>query len=115
MPKGTVYVGRPTIFGNPFSGPRGVESFRRWLAGEDPGELPAACVSSDFRTNAGAVLDALPSLRGKDLACWCAPGEECHADVLLELANAKPAPAPQLKKNGRRAEVLVIDDPEAAE
>jgi hypothetical protein len=26
-------------------------------------------------------------LRGKDLACWCKPGEPCHADVLLELAN----------------------------
>lgn len=29
----------------------------------------------------------LPELRGKDLACWCKPGDSCHADVLLELAN----------------------------
>ena len=29
----------------------------------------------------------LAELRGKDLACWCAPDEACHADVLLELAN----------------------------
>lgn len=29
----------------------------------------------------------LSALRGKDLACWCPPGP-CHADVLLELANA---------------------------
>jgi hypothetical protein len=27
-------------------------------------------------------------LRGRDLACWCAPTFDCHADVLLELANA---------------------------
>jgi hypothetical protein len=27
-------------------------------------------------------------LRGRDLACYCAPGTPCHADVLLELANA---------------------------
>jgi len=27
-------------------------------------------------------------LRGKPLACWCPPGLACHADVLLELANA---------------------------
>lgn len=27
-------------------------------------------------------------LRGKNLACWCKPGAPCHADVLLELANA---------------------------
>lgn len=26
-------------------------------------------------------------LRGHDLACWCALGQPCHADVLLELAN----------------------------
>lgn len=28
-------------------------------------------------------------LRGKNLACWCKPGEPCHADVLLELANGE--------------------------
>jgi hypothetical protein len=27
-------------------------------------------------------------LRGKNLACWCKPGDPCHADVLLEIANA---------------------------
>lgn len=27
-------------------------------------------------------------LRGKDLACWCPLDQPCHADVLLELANA---------------------------
>ena len=27
------------------------------------------------------------NLRGKNLACWCSPGEPCHADVLLKLAN----------------------------
>jgi hypothetical protein len=31
-------------------------------------------------------LDAR-ELRGKDLVCTCRPGEPCHADVLLELAN----------------------------
>lgn len=30
---------------------------------------------------------ALPEIRGKNLACWCKPGEPCHADVLLEIAN----------------------------
>lgn len=28
------------------------------------------------------------TLRGKDLLCWCKPGEDCHAKVWLELANA---------------------------
>lgn len=26
-------------------------------------------------------------LRGKNLACFCKPGDPCHCDVLLELAN----------------------------
>jgi Domain of unknown function (DUF4326) len=26
-------------------------------------------------------------LRGKNLACWCALGGPCHADVLLHFAN----------------------------
>jgi hypothetical protein len=30
----------------------------------------------------------LSDLRRKNLACWCAQGDPCHADVLLELANA---------------------------
>lgn len=29
----------------------------------------------------------LDELRGKDLLCWCAADELCHADILLELAN----------------------------
>jgi hypothetical protein len=28
-------------------------------------------------------------LAGKNLACWCKPGEPCHADVLLALANGE--------------------------
>jgi hypothetical protein len=35
------------------------------------------------------LMAALPQLRGKDLVCWCDP-DACHADVLLELANAGP-------------------------
>lgn len=30
-------------------------------------------------------------LRGKDLACWCALDQPCHADVLIELANMETA------------------------
>lgn len=33
------------------------------------------------------LMRALPTLRGKDLACWCTP-LECHGDALLRLANA---------------------------
>jgi hypothetical protein len=37
----------------------------------------------------------LPSLRGCDLACNCQQGEPCHGDLLLKLANSRPAaPSP---------------------
>lgn len=32
--------------------------------------------------------DDIAELRGHDLACWCALDAPCHADVLLEIANA---------------------------
>ena len=83
MPEGAVYVGRPTIWGNPWSvgtllvggavlSPTGAkEKYRDWVA-------------SQIRTG---VLD-LEKLVGHDLACWCALGVPCHADVLIELAGA---------------------------
>jgi hypothetical protein len=33
------------------------------------------------------LVNSLPSLRGKNLACFCALDVSCHADILLELAN----------------------------
>jgi hypothetical protein len=39
------------------------------------------------------LLAAIQSeLRGRDSACWCRPGEPCHVDVLIELANSKVQP-----------------------
>ncbi|MGH3569237.1 MAG: DUF4326 domain-containing protein [Pseudonocardia sp.] len=31
---------------------------------------------------------ARQELAGADLACWCPPGDPCHADVLIEVANS---------------------------
>jgi hypothetical protein len=73
-----VYVGRPSKWGNPFvigrDGDRRevVRKYREWLLTQPE------------------LLAALPELRDKVLACWCAP-LPCHADVLVELANATEA------------------------
>ncbi|HZL05925.1 MAG TPA: DUF4326 domain-containing protein, partial [Coriobacteriia bacterium] len=32
--------------------------------------------------------DVRAALAGRDLACWCPLTDPCHADVLLEIANA---------------------------
>lgn len=77
MPAGAIYVGRPTVFGNPF---KTAEEFKRWLVGE----MPFRHVAKKLE-----LLRRLPELRGKDLACWCALEHFCHADVLLEFANLR--------------------------
>lgn len=133
MPEGAIYVGRPTVFGNPFHPPsddrnkprpsdrlRRVENFRLWLT--DRRRSPWFGREADEARS--QLLTALPNLRGRDLACWCpvykpcsydgVGGHDflwgpngatrawcrlcrtddqelrvaCHADVLLELANA---------------------------
>lgn len=110
-PENTVSVARPSKWGNPFvvggnytllegmgwglptSRPAGrlgeyaevvriadrahaVEFYRAWLR---------SCM-----TTARHKTDLSP-LRGKNLMCWCPIGQPCHADVLLELANAEVA------------------------
>ena len=45
-----------------------------------------------FRAYADELGD-VTDLRGKNLACVCAPDEPCHADVLLELANRPQVPS----------------------
>jgi len=97
MPPGTVKVDRTTPFGNPFSieehgHDRAVELHRAWLTGSLAGEgIPDARIK-ELTALRAKVLAGLPALRGKSLACWCplpSPGEpdNCHAALLLELAN----------------------------
>jgi len=87
MPDNTLSVARPHKFGNPFrvddrcTQARAVELFAMWLNG-DTERYP------DLEPRRREILQCLPVLRGKNLACWCKQGTPCHADVLLDLANA---------------------------
>lgn len=92
MPPNTVSVARPTKWGNPFVVNPNV------TAGSKDGRgnrcLPTAERAVEmFRRMLDAVpefaAEARAELRGKNLACWCPIGSACHADVLLELANAE--------------------------
>ena len=81
-PDGAAVVARPSRWGNPHKvKPRGehtaaeaVALYERDLLGGQLG-VTAADVRQD--------------LAGRDLACWCAPGQPCHADVLLRIANGR--------------------------
>ncbi len=97
MPQGAVYVGRGTMWGNPFdwrmcptdiappAWARGaaVDAFREKLL-RGCGEHELRCTIAEIRRD----------LQGRDLACWCPLDHPCHADVLLALANAPEAPSP---------------------
>lgn len=75
IPPGAIYVGRPSIYGNPFVIPR---------------DGTRADVIAKFRSyllaNQKLVAQVKENLRGHNLVCFCAP-LPCHADVLMEVAN----------------------------
>lgn len=80
MPPNTIYVGRPTKWGNPFfvghhfpTSKEAVAAYRQWLDSSLPGQK--------------LKYEDISELRGKNLACWCGADIPCHADVLLEMAN----------------------------
>lgn len=93
MPAHTKYVGRGSLYGNPFrvarsardleeggecivaSPAEAVEKFREWIKGTREGRFVADC--------------AARNLWGMDLVCWCPADQPCHADVLLEIANPR--------------------------
>ena len=96
MPADTIYVGRPTEFGNPFTVAEAKE-FHKLFGAPDDGETPAHTAVRWFREwlNGEPVdrecrppsRDKIKLLRGKNLACFCPLDHPCHADVLLQLAN----------------------------
>lgn len=89
VPANTVKVDRTTMFGNPFAvgkaGPGGfVAKDKRHAWQLFLGFAPQ---------NAMLGEAARQQLRGKNLACWCPlprsyADDECHAAVLLKIANS---------------------------
>ena len=75
-----VYIGRPSIWGNPFTigrdGDRAqvITKYRAWFALQPK------------------LLAKVAALKGQRLGCWCAP-LACHGDVLAEYAERPPQDA----------------------
>jgi len=77
LPEGVVVVTRPTKWGNPHPLSLGrAEAIRRYHDDLLAGRLEIS------------VADVQRELRGRDLACYCPLDQQCHADVLLAIANA---------------------------
>ena len=111
----TVYVGRPSRWGNPW---RVGDTFHEGAVGGDPWQFTSIttakyaveCYERALAQpdRAKFVKSIVKELRGKNLCCWCrlcfnhAGGkplgehcddcDPCHVDVLLEIANTEPVP-----------------------
>lgn len=103
MPPNTVYVGRPTVFGNPFY----VGMKLRWDKDGIPRVLvvlsrgfavglyrlmleeSSAISTPEMERWRKRIWWNMEVLRGRNLCCWCPIDQPCHADVLLELANSE--------------------------
>lgn len=107
VPKNTVILDRASGFGTPFPVRKckmtrmGVAEIS-WSVGTWEGPALWFCNTKDeamqlavnaYQTWIGqpqqsALREKVRALRGKNLACFCALYQPCHADVLLDLANA---------------------------
>lgn len=95
-PEGSIYVGMPTLWGNPFTSKRfgharSIILHKQWLEGrigaltfERMGFCPKEIEALDRKRE--GVLRNLHRLYGRDLACWCPTTSAwCHADTLLAM------------------------------
>lgn len=69
-----VYIGRPSIWGNPFK------------IGRDGTRVQCLDLYKDWILNQPGLLANLHILRGKRLGCYCAP-ERCHGNILAVLCD----------------------------
>lgn len=115
MPPNTVYVGRGSAYGNPFrigdlaegmdmrAGGVNVvhegkphhymdarEVVARYAKMVNPYRHHGPTSTLDcFFLSVAQMQDIQTNLRGKNLACWCALDQPCHADVLISIANGE--------------------------
>ncbi|WP_225784531.1 DUF4326 domain-containing protein [Xenophilus sp. Marseille-Q4582] len=88
MPEGSVYVGRPSKWGNPFSHlDHGTLAHHKVATRDEACDAHIKWIDEILRRDPDAINRIRAELKGKDLVCWCAPAR-CHAEYLLKLANS---------------------------
>lgn len=75
IPKDAIYIGRPSIYGNPYV--IGVDGIRNEVIDKH---------EEDLQYNPRLVNIIKRELYNKDLVCFCKP-QKCHGDTLLKVAN----------------------------
>lgn len=72
VPKGSIYIGRGSIWGNPFR------------IGTDGDRADVIRKYEEYIRARPTLLSMVKELKAKDLVCFCAP-QACHGDVLVKL------------------------------
>ncbi len=71
-----VYIGRPSKWGNPFT------------IGRDGDRDNVVKLYCEWVLKQPELMADIHTLKGKTLACWCAPNL-CHGHVLAEIADTQ--------------------------
>jgi len=92
VPDGATYVGRPAprITGSPYANLHKVGACTCKRTHETRADALKYYRQDLEQSSKYHYLK--PLLAGRDLACWCKPNDECHADILLAIANQEGPP-----------------------
>lgn len=77
-----IYIGRGSIWGNPFSHMSGTKAKYLVSSREE-----AVSRYEEWIMNQPNLLNRIHELEGKTLCCFCKP-KSCHGDILAKLANS---------------------------
>ena len=77
-----VYIGRPSMWGNPYS--HLIESAAKFRAANREDSI--AKYEAWLRARPEMVSRVKEELKDKVLGCWCWP-QRCHGEVLVKIAN----------------------------
>jgi hypothetical protein len=79
------YLDKPCGFGNPYTHIKGGT-----LAGHVVGSrAEAVAMYRRYANEDKGLLERIRGLKGKVLGCWCGKDEECHGDVIIEIAEGE--------------------------
>ena len=76
-----VYIGRGSIWGNPYSHKEG--TLAKFIVGS---RKEAIEKFEEYLLSNESLMEKIGELKGKNLGCFCKP-KSCHGDVLLKYAN----------------------------
>jgi hypothetical protein len=85
---------------------RAVRFYREWLTRTKGGRITNRLgdTTAAYMAQYDEIWKRMDELAGHDLACWCPLDQPCHADVLLELANASRTTPAAVVVSGNESE-----------